>query len=93
MDQTFGKLVEQIPWGAVCIAIVWMFLKAQKDNSNLNREMLKEFHADHLVARKAAEDAILRNADATVKIATALTTLGEAVRTNASMDLRAHPRT
>lgn len=59
MEQILEKIGVQLPVATIVVFVVWMFLKHLKEE----REVMKQFHQDHLQSREESRLAIKDCAD------------------------------
>lgn len=61
MEPLFEKLISTGGPSVVVVLCVWIMLKHMADQAELNRQLFREIHGEHLTARKESQDVIREN--------------------------------
>lgn len=80
MDALLEKMLTNGSPLVVLVVIVYVFLKHIKENNAEMRELLKQFHGEHILARKETTDAVEKNTSAMMENTMAVRALAESVR-------------
>lgn len=81
MDELISSLLLNGSPLVVLVIVVWLFLKHMAAGSKDLQDLLRQFHGDHILARKETKEAVDANTSAMTENTIAIRELAESVRT------------
>ena len=72
MEPIFEKLISTGGPSGVLVVCVWLFLKHMAEQADLNRQLFKEIHQEHIASRSETRETIADNSRAIREFAVAV---------------------